>query len=106
MRCFSVCVSILPSELDTNILYTAHKVRGQIGKATGAVLPPLNFLTLHYAYFIATNLLASVIFYLTATPLRSVAYIDSLFMCISAMTGAGLNTVRISSSTARQLNSN
>lgn len=58
-----------------------------------AVLPPLNFLTLHYSYFIATCIIASIIFYLTSSPWRSVAYVDSIFMCVSAMTGAGLNTV-------------
>ena len=57
------------------------------------VLPPCNFLTLHYVYFIATCLVSSIIFYLTSTPWRSVAYIDAIFMCVRAMTGAGLNTV-------------
>jgi hypothetical protein len=58
-----------------------------------ALCPPLNFLTLHYFYFIATSIIASVIFYLTSASWRSVAYVDSIFMCVSAMTGAGLNTV-------------
>jgi hypothetical protein len=58
-----------------------------------ALCPPLNFLTLHYFYFIATSIIASIIFYVTSTSWRSVAYVDSIFMCISAMTGAGLNTV-------------
>lgn len=58
-----------------------------------AVLPPLNFLTLHYFYFIATCIITSIVFYLTSTPWGSVAYVDSIFMCVSAMTGAGLNTV-------------
>ncbi|KAJ5578714.1 uncharacterized protein N7459_007678 [Penicillium hispanicum] len=61
-----------------------------------AVLPPCNFLTLHYVYFIATCLISSVIFYLTSTPWRSVAYVDAIFLCVSAMTGAGLNTVDLS----------
>lgn len=65
-------------------------------KALTAILPPANFLTLHYVYFIATGLTASVIFYLTSTPWKNVAYIDSLFLCVSAMTGAGLNTVDLS----------
>ncbi|RHZ49747.1 putative potassium transporter [Aspergillus thermomutatus] len=62
-----------------------------------AVLPPFNFLTLHYAYFIATPLICSIIFWGSATPSRSVDYADALFMCVSAMTGAGLNTVDLSS---------
>lgn len=57
------------------------------------VLPPLNFLTLHYTYFIATVLGCSLVFWGAATPFGSVAYVDALYMCASAMTGAGLNTV-------------
>lgn len=64
-----------------------------MGRAIMATLPPFNFLTLHYVYFIATCLVSSIIFYLTSTPWRSVAYVDAIFMCVSAMTGAGLNTV-------------
>lgn len=59
-----------------------------------AVLPPCNFIVLHYAYFILTPLICSAIFWSSSTPARSVAYVDSLFMCVSAMTGAGLNSVR------------
>jgi hypothetical protein len=68
-----------------------------LGRCILAVLPPFNFLTLHYAYFIATPLICSVIFWGSATPSRSVHYADALFMCVSAMTGAGLNTVDLSS---------
>lgn len=68
-----------------------------MGRAIMAVLPPFNFLTLHYVYFIATCMVSSVIFYLTSTPWRSVAYVDAVFLCVSAMTGAGLNTVGSSS---------
>lgn len=58
-----------------------------------AILPPCNFIVLHYAYFILTPLICSVIFWRSSTPARSVTYVDSLFMCVSAMTGAGLNSV-------------
>lgn len=71
----------------------ARKWCGSIAHAILAVLPPFNFLTVHYVYFIGTCLVTSVIFYLTSTPWRSVSYVDSLFMCVSAMTGAGLNVV-------------
>jgi hypothetical protein len=60
------------------------------------LLPPLNFLTLHHAYFIVMGLAWSLIFWAIATPNQSVSYIDSLFLCVSAMTGAGLNTVCLS----------
>ena len=60
-------------------------------------LPPLNFITLHYAYFLSVCLLASIVIWGSSTPSRSVSYIDSLFLAISAMTLAGLNTVNLSS---------
>ncbi|KAL8732798.1 MAG: hypothetical protein Q9181_003836 [Wetmoreana brouardii] len=59
-------------------------------------LPPANFITLHYAYFIGVPLLASVIFWGSSTPARSVSYTDSLFLVVSAMTMTGLNTVNLS----------
>ncbi|KAF2139867.1 uncharacterized protein K452DRAFT_231520 [Aplosporella prunicola CBS 121167] len=59
-------------------------------------LPPLNFITLHYGYFIFTCLLSAIIFWGASTPSKSVDFTDSLFMCVSAMTLAGLNTVNLS----------
>ena len=59
-------------------------------------LPPLNFITLHYAYFIGVCLLSSVIFWGSSTPPRTVSYTDSLFLVVSAMTLAGLNTINLS----------
>lgn len=59
-------------------------------------LPPLNFITIHYTYFFATCLLSAVIFWGASTPPRSVSFVDSLFLCVSAMTLAGLNTVNLS----------
>ncbi|PYH49379.1 putative potassium transporter [Aspergillus saccharolyticus JOP 1030-1] len=67
-----------------------------LGRSIMAVLPPFNFLTLHYAYFIAVPLICSAILWGSATPAHSVAYVDALFLCVSAMTGAGLNTVDLS----------
>ena len=64
-----------------------------MGRAIMAVLPPFNFLTLHYVYFIVACIVASIILFLTSTPFKDVAYVDAIFLCISAMTGAGLNTV-------------
>ncbi|OHE99951.1 cation transporter [Colletotrichum orchidophilum] len=65
-------------------------------------LPPLNFITLHYAYFIGTTLLASAIFYASSNPHGSISYVDSLFLVVSAMTEAGLNTVNLSEMTVWQ----
>ncbi|KAL4936841.1 hypothetical protein BDV06DRAFT_85111 [Aspergillus oleicola] len=75
------------------------------GHGVSALLPPFNFLTLHYAYFIGVSLISSLMFWGTSTdPPKSVSYTDSLFMCVSAMTGAGLNTVEASTlSTIQQV---
>ncbi|KAL8872353.1 MAG: hypothetical protein Q9174_002008 [Haloplaca sp. 1 TL-2023] len=59
-------------------------------------LPPANFITIHYAYFIGLCLLASLIFWGSSTPARSISYHDSLFLAVSAMTLTGLNTVNLS----------
>ncbi|GKT64982.1 cation transporter [Colletotrichum tofieldiae] len=65
-------------------------------------LPPLNFISLHYVYFVATTLLASVLFYASSNPHGSISYVDSLFLVVSAMTEAGLNTVNLSEMTVWQ----
>ncbi|KAJ6121100.1 hypothetical protein N7523_005380 [Penicillium sp. IBT 18751x] len=70
--------------------------RGRMSRALMAMLPPFNFLTLHYLYFILASIFASIILFLTSTPFKDVAYVDAIFLCISAMTGAGLNTVDLS----------
>ena len=59
-------------------------------------LPPLNFITLHYLYFIFTCLASALVFWGASTPFRSISFGDCLFLTISAMTGAGLNPVNLS----------
>ncbi|KAK5171315.1 uncharacterized protein LTR77_004459 [Saxophila tyrrhenica] len=59
-------------------------------------LPERNFITIHYSYFILTCLLSAVLFWGSSTPFRSVSFTDSLFLTVSAMTLAGLNTVNLS----------
>ena len=53
-------------------------------------LPDASFITFHYLYFLSTCLVASLIFWGSSTPSKSVSYIDSLFLVISAMTEAGM----------------
>ncbi|KAI0594794.1 TrkH-domain-containing protein [Biscogniauxia sp. FL1348] len=67
-----------------------------------AFLPPLNFITLHYAYFLAVPLIASLVFWGSSNPKYSISYVDSLFLVTSAMTEAGLNTVNLSEMTTWQ----
>lgn len=66
------------------------------------LVPPLNFITIHYAYFIIVALLTSVIFWGSSNPAHSISYTDSLFLTVSAMTEAGLNTVNLSQMTTWQ----
>lgn len=62
----------------------------------------MNFITIHYAYFIIVTLVASVIFWGSSHPAHSISYVDSLFLTVSAMTEAGLNTVNLSQMTTWQ----
>ncbi|EFY87055.1 potassium transporter, putative [Metarhizium acridum CQMa 102] len=62
----------------------------------------VNFVSLHYAYFIFVSLLSSVVFWLLSEPKFSVAYVDSLFMVVSGVTETGLNTVDLSKLTTAQ----
>ena len=66
------------------------------------LLPPLNFITIHYAYFIGLGLVASLVFWGSSSPAASISYVDSLFLVVSAMTEAGLNTVNLSDMTTWQ----
>ena len=67
-----------------------------------AVLPPVNFISLHYAYFIVVCLFASLIFWCSSDSARRISYTDSLFLVVSAMTETGLNTVNLSEMTTWQ----
>lgn len=67
-----------------------------------SILPPLNFITIHYAYFIAVPLITSIMFWGSSKPAYSISYVDSLFLVVSAMTEAGLNTVNLSQMTTWQ----
>ncbi|KAI1264873.1 TrkH-domain-containing protein [Xylariaceae sp. FL1019] len=55
-----------------------------------------------HAYFIIVSLLTSLIFWGSSSPRFSISYVDSLFLVISAMTEAGLNSVNLSQMTTWQ----
>ncbi|KXT05636.1 hypothetical protein AC578_5567 [Pseudocercospora eumusae] len=59
------------------------------------LLPPLNFITIHYAYFVLTCLISAIILW-AADSNRELRFIDALFLAVSAMTLAGLNTINLS----------
>ncbi|KAK6340335.1 hypothetical protein TWF730_002098 [Orbilia blumenaviensis] len=56
----------------------------------------VGFLTYHYGYFIVTTLVASGILWGAHNPRGELGYVDALFLSVSAMTLAGLNTVDLS----------
>lgn len=60
-----------------------------------------NFIRCHFAAFSVTPLIASAIFY-GVNGKFPVSFIDSLFLCYSAMTGTGLATVNLSTLTGLQ----
>jgi hypothetical protein len=78
--------------MENNIIPRWKRLR----QALRSQVPDLNFITLHYIYFISTCLLSAIIFWGASTPARSVSFTDSLFLAVSAMTLAGLNTVNLS----------
>lgn len=59
-------------------------------------LPPCNFITIHYTYFVTTCLISAVIFWGASTPDKSVRFVDALFVVVSAMTLSGLSTINFS----------
>lgn len=79
-----------------------HPQAARLLRELRAFLPPLNFITIHYAYFIIVTLVTSLIFWGSSNPDLSISYADSLFLTVSAMTEAGLNTVNLSQMTAWQ----
>ncbi|TFK48774.1 TrkH-domain-containing protein [Heliocybe sulcata] len=72
---------------------------GRTGYLT--LLPALNFYRIHLLLFILTPLVFSAILWRSNGRFK-IAYIDSLFLCVSSVTGTGLYTVDLSALTAWQ----
>ncbi|PKX91476.1 putative cation transporter [Aspergillus novofumigatus IBT 16806] len=75
---------------------------GRIHSLIRRLRPRMRFLTLHYAYFTGTCLISSFILWGAAQPFGSLRYIDALYLAVSAMTLAGLNTVNLPTLTTFQ----
>lgn len=75
---------------------------GNLAAAAKPYLPPINFITIHYAYFIVVTIIGTVIFWGASHPANSVGWWDSMFMVMSALTATGLNTVNLSQLTVFQ----
>ncbi|KAI6381445.1 hypothetical protein MCOR25_001141 [Pyricularia grisea] len=69
-----------------------------ICRAIKPYLPPVNFITVHHAYFIFIGLIVSAIFFALADreEFKTLSFVDSWFLIMSAFTGSGLNTVNLS----------
>ncbi|KAJ4288971.1 Sodium transporter hkt1 [Kalmusia sp. IMI 367209] len=65
-------------------------------------VPPINFITLHYAYFIGVAIVGTLIFWGASSPAKSIGWWDSMFMVMSALTATGLNTINVSQLTVFQ----
>ncbi|KAK4246928.1 cation transport protein-domain-containing protein [Corynascus novoguineensis] len=60
-------------------------------------LPPINFITVHYAYFIFSCLFFALVFWgCGSSSTLKISFLDSLFMMTSALTSTGLNTHNLS----------
>lgn len=66
------------------------------------LIPPLNFITIHYAYFILGSLICSAIFWGSNERRGNIHYVDSLYLVVSAFTNTGLNSVNLSELTTWQ----
>lgn len=77
----------------------------KLGAAIAPYVPPINYITLHYAYFLLVVLVFGAIFWGASSPASaSIGFADSLFLAMSAMTSAGLNTFNVSDmSTGQQV---
>lgn len=76
-----------------------ERIRGglsDLGTNIKPWLPPVNYITVHYAYFLIVGLISTLIFWGASHPALSVGFWDSMFMAFSALTSAGLNTINIS----------
>ncbi|KAJ0103897.1 hypothetical protein J7T55_004222 [Diaporthe amygdali] len=82
-----------------------ERIRGglsDLGTNIKPWLPPVNYITVHYAYFLIVGLISTLIFWGASHPALSVGFWDSMFMAFSALTSAGLNTINISAMSGGQ----
>ena len=85
-------MSVLRSR-SRDALHSLHKVNN--------FLFHWNFYRIHLTYFFLVIILASVVLYGSNTSFR-LSYADAIFLCASAMTNTGLNSVNLSALTAWQ----
>ncbi|KAF4444971.1 hypothetical protein F53441_11025 [Fusarium austroafricanum] len=79
-----------------------HPRLDAVASQAARLVPPINFITIHYAYFIFGSLFFSVIFWASSEPSHSIPYVDCLFLVVSSFCDTGLNTVNLSEITTWQ----
>ncbi|TQS35249.1 hypothetical protein Golomagni_04336 [Golovinomyces magnicellulatus] len=77
-------------QLKTNI----RQMRGSVFEYGARAITKPAFLQLHWTYFLLMSFFSSLLFWCLST--TSISYVNSLFMVIGAITGAGLNPVNMS----------
>lgn len=82
--------------VDSNRWERIQSGLSDLGSSIRPWLPPVNYITIHYAYFLVVGLVATLIFWGASHPALSIGFWDSMFLAFSALTSAGLNTVNIS----------
>lgn len=75
--------------------------QGALGRLQHYLLKEATFFRLHVVAFTFVPLVCSGIFY-ACNGQYPVSYLDSLFLCYSAMTVCGLSTINLSTTTAWQ----
>ncbi|RKF59527.1 Low-affinity potassium transport protein [Golovinomyces cichoracearum] len=71
-----------------------RQTRGSVIEYGARAFTKPAFLQLHWTYFLSMSFISSLLFWFLST--TSISYVNSLFMVIGAITGAGLNPVNMS----------
>ncbi|KAH7000036.1 cation transport protein-domain-containing protein [Ilyonectria destructans] len=85
-----------------NGLLEEHPRLASLVSTVRAGVPPINYITIHYAYFILGSLLFSVILWGSSNTRNNIEFVDCMFLVVSSFTNTGLNSVDLSTLTTWQ----
>ncbi|KAK8013114.1 cation transport protein-domain-containing protein [Apiospora marii] len=87
-----------PSSRRRHAALPSREEVAELWRTVRPYLPPVNFITVHHAYFILGSLIAAAVFFgvASADTTFSVSFVDAWFLITSAFTASGLNTVNLS----------
>ncbi|KAF2267453.1 hypothetical protein CC78DRAFT_577164 [Lojkania enalia] len=77
--------------LTTHVQVANHQGSVDIENRSNMWKPPINFITLHYAYILSFGILAMIIIY----PYGNLKAVDAYFFGVSGSTESGLNTIDV-----------